>query len=214
MIEPLQGEGGIIAPTTEFIKGVRALCDQHNALLIFDEVQTGLGRLGDLYAYMGLDVKPDILTSAKGLGGGFPIGAMLTTTAIAKHLKIGTHGSTYGGNPLACAVSEAVLDTVNTEEVLNGVKAKAKIYVDGLTAINEKYHVFSEIRGKGLLIGSVLNEKYQGKAKEFLNAAMNEGLMVLVAGANVIRFAPSLVIPDEDIVIGLARFEKAVASLV
>jgi acetylornithine/N-succinyldiaminopimelate aminotransferase len=214
MIEPLQGEGGIIAPTTEFIKGVRALCDQHNALLIFDEVQTGLGRLGDLYAYMGLDVKPDILTSAKGLGGGFPIGAMLTTTAIAKHLKIGTHGSTYGGNPLACAVSEAVLDTVNTEEVLNGVKAKAKIYVDGLTAINEKYHVFSEIRGKGLLIGSVLNEKYQGKAKEFLNAAMNEGLMVLVAGANVIRFAPSLVIPDEDIVIGLARLEKAVASLV
>jgi acetylornithine/N-succinyldiaminopimelate aminotransferase len=214
MIEPLQGEGGIIAPTTEFIKGVRALCDEHNALLIFDEVQTGLGRLGDLYAYMGLDVKPDILTSAKGLGGGFPIGAMLTTTAIAKHLKIGTHGSTYGGNPLACAVSEAVLDTVNTEEVLNGVKAKAKIYVDGLTAINEKYHVFSEIRGKGLLIGSVLNEKYQGKAKEFLNAAMNEGLMVLVAGANVIRFAPSLVIPDEDIVMGLARFEKAVASLV
>jgi len=214
MIEPLQGEGGIIAPTTEFIKGVRALCDQHNALLIFDEVQTGLGRLGDLYAYMGLDVKPDILTSAKGLGGGFPIGAMLTTTAIAKHLKIGTHGSTYGGNPLACAVSEAVLDTVNTEEVLNGVKAKAKIYVDGLTAINEKYDVFSEIRGKGLLIGSVLNEKYQGKAKEFLNAAMNEGLMVLVAGANVIRFAPSLVIPDEDIVIGLERFEKAVASLV
>jgi acetylornithine/N-succinyldiaminopimelate aminotransferase len=139
---------------------------------------------------------------------------MLTTTAIAKHLKIGTHGSTYGGNPLACAVSEAVLDTVNTEEVLNGVKAKAKIYVDGLTAINEKYHVFSEIRGKGLLIGSVLTEKYQGKAKEFLNAAMNEGLMVLVAGANVIRFAPSLVIPDEDIVMGLARFEKAVASLV
>jgi acetylornithine/N-succinyldiaminopimelate aminotransferase len=214
MIEPLQGEGGIIAPTTEFIKGVRALCDEHNALLIFDEVQTGLGRLGDLYAYMGLDVKPDILTSAKGLGGGFPIGAMLTTTAIAKHLKIGTHGSTYGGNPLACAVSEAVLDTVNTEEVLNGVKAKAKIYVDGLTAINEKYHVFSEIRGKGLLIGSVLTEKYQGKAKEFLNAAMTEGLMVLVAGANVIRFAPSLVIPDEDIVMGLARFEKAVASLV
>jgi acetylornithine/N-succinyldiaminopimelate aminotransferase len=214
MIEPLQGEGGIIAPTTEFIKGVRDFCDEHNALLIFDEVQTGLGRLGDLYAYMGLDVKPDILTSAKGLGGGFPIGAMLTTTAIAKHLKIGTHGSTYGGNPLACAVSEAVLDTVNTEEVLNGVKAKAKIYVDGLTAINEKYHVFSEIRGKGLLIGSVLNEKYQGKAKEFLNAAMNEGLMVLVAGANVIRFAPSLVIPDEDIVMGLARFEKAVASLV
>jgi len=213
MIEPLQGEGGIVSPTTEFIKGVRALCDQHNALLIFDEVQTGVGRLGELYAYMDLAVTPDILTTAKGLGGGFPIGAMLTTTEIAQHLKIGTHGSTYGGNPLACAVAEAVLDTVNTPEVLAGVKAKAKIYVDGLNAINAKYNVFSEIRGKGLLIGAVLNDKYQGQAKAFLNAAMEEGLMVLVAGASIIRFAPSLIIPDEDITLGLTRFEKAVASL-
>ncbi|HCM46735.1 MAG TPA: aspartate aminotransferase family protein, partial [Colwellia sp.] len=214
MIEPLQGEGGVVAPTDEFIKGVSALCNQHNALLIFDEVQTGIGRLGDLYAYMDLGVTPDILTSAKGLGGGFPIGAMLTTTEIAKHLKIGTHGSTYGGNPLACAVSEAVLDTVNSPEVLAGIKSKAKIYVAGLNAINAKYNIFSEIRGKGLLIGAVLNENYQGKAKVFLNAAMDEGLMVLVAGASIIRFAPSLVIPDEDITLGLARFEKAIASLV
>ena len=214
MIEPLQGEGGIISPTDEFIKGVRALCDKHNALLIFDEVQTGVGRLGELYAYMDLGVTPDILTTAKGLGGGFPIGAMLTTTDIAKHLKIGTHGSTYGGNPLACAVAEAVLDTVNTPEVFAGIKAKAKLYVDGLNAINAKYDVFSEIRGKGLLIGAVLNDKHQGKAKDFLNAAMAEGLMVLVAGANIVRFAPSLVIPDEDISLGLARFEKAIASLV
>lgn len=214
MIEPLQGEGGIVSPTNEFIKGVRALCDEHNALLIFDEVQTGVGRLGELYAYMGLGVTPDILTSAKGLGGGFPIGAMLTTTEIAKHLKIGTHGSTYGGNPLACAVAEAVLDTVNTTEVIDGVKAKAKIYVDGLNAINAKFDVFSEIRGKGLLIGAVLNDKYEGQAKAFLNAAMEEGVMVLVAGASIIRFAPSLVIPDEDIMLGLARFEKAIASLV
>ena len=214
MIEPLQGEGGVISADLEFIKGVRELCNQHNALLIFDEVQTGFGRLGDLYAYMGLDVTPDILTSAKGLGGGFPIGAMLTSTDIAKHLKIGTHGSTYGGNPLACAVAEAVLDTLNTKEVLDGIKHKAKVYVDGLNAINTKYNIFSEIRGKGLLIGAELNEKYQGKAKEFLTAAMAEGLFVLVAGANVIRFAPSLVIPDEDIKLGLERFEKAIASVV
>ena len=213
MIEPLQGEGGIVSPTDEFIKGVRALCDQHNALLIFDEVQTGVGRLGELYAYMDLGITPDILTSAKGLGGGFPIGAMLTTTEIAKHLKIGTHGSTYGGNPLACAVSEAVLDIVNTTEVLAGIKAKAKIYVDGLNAINAKYNVFSEIRGKGLLIGAVLNENYQGQAKAFLDAAMEEGVMVLVAGASIIRFAPSLIIPDEDITLGLERFEKAIARL-
>ncbi|MEY8252821.1 MAG: aspartate aminotransferase family protein [Colwellia sp.] len=213
MIEPLQGEGGIVSPTDEFIKGVRALCDQHNALLIFDEVQTGVGRLGELYAYMDLGITPDILTSAKGLGGGFPIGAMLTTTEIAKHLKIGTHGSTYGGNPLACAGSEAVLDIVNTTEVLAGIKAKAKIYVDGLNAINAKYNVFSEIRGKGLLIGAVLNENYQGQAKAFLDAAMEEGVMVLVAGASIIRFAPSLIIPDEDITLGLERFEKAIARL-
>lgn len=214
MIEPLQGEGGIVSPTDEFIKGVRELCNQHNALLIFDEVQTGAGRLGSLYAYMDLGVTPDILTSAKGLGGGFPIGAMLTTTEIAKHLKVGTHGSTYGGNPLACAVSEAVLDVINTPEVLNGVKAKAQLFVDGLQAINAKHNVFKEIRGKGLLIGAVLNDNYQGKAKDFLNAAMAEGVMTLVAGASIVRFAPSLVIPDEDIKEGLARFEKAIAKIV
>jgi len=213
MVEPLQGEGGIVSPTPEFIQGLRDLCNEHNALLIFDEVQTGAGRLGPLYAYMDLDVTPDILTSAKGLGGGIPIGAMLTTAEIAKHLAIGTHGSTYGGNPLACAVSEAVIDVITTPEVQAGVKAKAKLYVDGLNAINAKYSVFTEIRGKGLLVGAVLNERYQGKAKDFLMAAMSEGVMTLVAGANIIRFAPSLVIPDEDIAEGLVRFEKAVAKL-
>jgi acetylornithine/N-succinyldiaminopimelate aminotransferase len=213
VMEPLQGEGGVVSPTDEFAKGVRELCNQHNALLIFDEVQTGVGRLGELYAYMGLGVTPDILTTAKALGGGFPIGAMITTNDIAQHLKVGTHGSTYGGNPLACAVAEAAFDTVNTVEVLDGVKAKAKLYVTGLNAINAKYHMFSEIRGKGLLIGAVLTEAYQGRAKELLNAALEEGLMTLIAGANIMRFAPSLVIPDEDIVEGLARFEKAVAKL-
>jgi acetylornithine/N-succinyldiaminopimelate aminotransferase len=214
VMEPLQGEGGIVSPTEEFVKGVRELCNEHNALLVFDEVQTGVGRLGALYAYMDLGVTPDILTTAKALGGGFPIGAMITTTDIAKHLKVGTHGSTYGGNPLACAVGEAAFDTVNTPEVLNGVKAKAELYKAGLLAINEKYNVFTEIRGKGLLIGAVLTEKYQGQAKAFLMAAMAEGVMVLVAGANIVRFAPSLVIPDEDIKEGLARFEKAVAKMV
>ena len=213
MIEPLQGEGGIISPTDDFIKGVRQLCDQHNALLIFDEVQTGVGRLGSLYAYMELGVVPDILTSAKGLGGGFPIGAMLTTTNIAQHFKVGTHGSTYGGNPLACAVSEAVIDLINTPEVLDGVSLKSKIFIDGLHAINAKFDVFKEVRGKGLLIGAVLNDKYQDTAKDFLVAAMNEGVMLLVAGANVVRFAPSLVIPDKDIIEGLTRFEQAIAKI-
>ncbi|ALM92114.1 MULTISPECIES: aspartate aminotransferase family protein [Alteromonas] len=214
MMEPLQGEGGIISPDVEFIKGVRELCDKHNALLIFDEVQSGVGRTGHLYAYMGLGVTPDILTTAKSLGGGFPIGAMLTTTAIAAHLKAGTHGSTYGGNPLACAVAEKAFDIVNQPEVLEGVLHKEALYRELLTVINDKYDVFSEVRGQGMLLGCALNEKYQGRARDFMMAATKEHLMCLIAGANVIRFAPSLVIPDEDIKEGLARFERAVAAVV
>ena len=214
MMEPLQGEGGIIPPDVDFVKGVRELCDKHNALLIFDEVQSGVGRTGHLYAYMGLGVTPDILTTAKSLGGGFPIGAMLTTADIAAHLKPGTHGSTYGGNPLACAVAEKALDIVNQPEVLEGVLKKEALFRELLGAINEKYNVFEEVRGQGMLLGCALNEKYQGRARDFMMAATKENLMCLVAGMNVIRFAPSLVIPDEDIKEGLARFERAVAAVV
>lgn len=213
MLEPLQGEGGIIDASPEFLAAVRALADKHNALVIFDEVQTGVGRLGALYAYMLTDVVPDILTTAKALGGGFPIAAMLTTTEIAEHLKIGTHGSTYGGNPLACAIGNAVLDVVNTPEVLDGVKRREQLLRDGLNKINDKYQVFAEIRGKGLLMGAVLNEQYQGRAKDFLVAGISQGLMSLIAGANVIRFTPSLVIPEADIAEGLVRFERAVAQV-
>lgn len=214
MMEPIQGEGGIIPATQEFAQTVRELCDKHNALLIFDEVQTGVGRTGHLYAYQGLGVTPDILSTAKALGGGFPIGAMLTTSEIASYLKVGTHGSTYGGNPLACAVAEAAFDTVNTTEVLNGVKEKSLQFKAGLDAINAKYNVFSEIRGEGLLLGAVLNKDYEGRARDFLVASGNHKLMTLVAGLNVIRFTPSLVIPKEDIEAGLAAFEKAVADVV
>ncbi|MCL1076808.1 aspartate aminotransferase family protein [Parashewanella spongiae] len=214
MLEPIQGEGGIIDADPEFLAAVRRLADKHNALVVFDEVQTGVGRTGELYAYMHTEIVPDVLTTAKALGGGFPIAAMLTTTDIAKHLKIGTHGSTYGGNPLACAVGNAVLDVVNTEETLQGVKRREQMLRDGLAAINDKYQVFSEIRGKGLLIGGVLNEKYQGRSRDFLVASVAEGLMSLIAGANVVRFTPSLVIPEADIIEGLERFERAVAKVV
>ncbi|CUA85494.1 transaminase, acetylornithine/succinylornithine family/succinylornithine transaminase family [Pseudidiomarina woesei] len=214
MMEPLQGEGGVISPDVEFVKGVRALCDKYNALLIFDEVQTGFGRTGSLYAYQQLGVNPDILSTAKALGGGFPIGAMLTTTDIAQHLKPGTHGSTYGGNPLACAVAEAVFDVVNTDDVLTGVQKREQLFKAKLTEINEKYDIFKDIRGKGLLIGAELNDKFDGKARDFLNAAAEEGTMVLVAGPSVIRFTPSLIIPEQDIAEGLQRFERAVAKLV
>ena len=214
MLEPLQGEGGIINATPEFLAKVRELADKHNALVVFDEVQTGVGRTGELYAYMGTDIVPDILTTAKALGGGFPIAAMLTTDKIAAHLKVGTHGSTYGGNPLACAVSNAVFDLVNTPEVLQGVKRREQLLRDGLEKINAKYQVFSEVRGKGLLLGAVLNEQYQGRSREFLLASVDNGLMTLMAGANVVRFTPSLIIPESDIAEGLARFEKAVAKVV
>ncbi|WP_338593085.1 aspartate aminotransferase family protein [Shewanella khirikhana] len=214
VLEPLQGEGGIINPTPEFIKGVRELCDQHNALLVFDEVQTGVGRTGELYAYMGLGVTPDVLTTAKALGGGFPIAAMLTTTELAKHLVVGTHGSTYGGNPLACAVGLAAFNTVNTPEVLDGVKGREQLFRDGLNAINDKYQVFTEVRGKGLLLGAALNADYAGKARDFMLAAAEEGVLLLMAGQNVVRFAPSLIIPEADVREGLARFDAAIAKLV
>ncbi|MEH0760350.1 aspartate aminotransferase family protein [Vibrio sp. 16] len=213
MMEPLQGEGGIISPTDEFVQTVRELCDKHNALLIFDEVQTGNGRTGHFYAYQGLGVTPDILSTAKSLGGGFPIGAMLTTTELSKHLKVGTHGSTYGGNPLACAVAEAVVDVVSNPETLSGVAEREALFRDGLAKLNDKYQVFAEVRGKGLLLGAALNDEWQGRARDVLVAAGKEGLMVLVAGANVVRFTPSLVISKEEIEEGLARLDKALASL-
>jgi acetylornithine/N-succinyldiaminopimelate aminotransferase len=213
MVEPMQGEGGVVPATNDFIQGVRELCDANNALLIFDEVQTGVGRTGELYAYMAYGVTPDILTTAKALGGGFPIGAMLTTTEIAKHLVVGTHGSTYGGNPLGCAVALAAVNTVNTPEVLQGVTDKAELFKQELHRINAKYHVFSEVRGMGLLLGAVLNADYAGKARDIMLAGTKHGVMTLMAGMNVVRFAPSLVIPDADIIEGMARFELAIAQL-
>lgn len=214
VMEPIAAEGGIINSTKEFAKGVRQLCDQNDALLVFDEVQTGVGRTGDLYAYMGLDVVPDILTSAKALGGGFPIGAMLTTSKIANSMGIGSHGSTYGGNPLACAVANKVIEIMTRPETLAAVASKRALIVDRLNAINEKNDIFSEIRGKGLLIGAALNEPWHGKAKVFLNAAIDEGVMVLVAGLNVIRIAPSLIMPDAEIILAMEKFSAAVDKVV
>ncbi|PIB15825.1 aspartate aminotransferase family protein [Vibrio rotiferianus] len=214
MMEPLQGEGGIIPPTPEFAQAVRELCDKHNALLIFDEVQTGNGRTGHFYAYKGLGITPDILSTAKSLGGGFPIGAMLTTAKLAEHMKVGTHGSTYGGNPLACAVAEAVVEEVTKPEVLAGVLEREAMFREGLDKINAKYNIFSEVRGKGLLLGAALNEEWQGRARDVLVAAGKQGLMVLVAGANVVRFTPSLVITQQEIEEGLAKLDKAIATLV
>ncbi|MBN2988457.1 aspartate aminotransferase family protein [Pseudomonas sp. MAFF 301380] len=213
VLEPIQGEGGVLPAELAYLQGARELCDANDALLVFDEVQTGMGRSGHLFAYQHYGVTPDILTSAKSLGGGFPIAAMLTTEVLAKHLVVGTHGTTYGGNPLACAVAEAVIDVINTPEVLAGVKAKHEQFKARLEQIGKQYGIFTEVRGMGLLIGCVLSDAFKGKAKDVFNAAEKENLMILQAGPDVVRFAPSLVVEDADIKEGLDRFERAVKTL-
>ncbi|EFE09180.1 succinylornithine/acetylornithine transaminase [Citrobacter youngae] len=209
IVEPVQGEGGVVPATNAFLQGLRELCDRHNALLIFDEVQTGVGRTGELYAYMHYGVTPDLLTTAKALGGGFPIGALLATEDCASVMTVGTHGTTYGGNPLASAVAGKLLDIVNTPDVLNGVKQRHDWFVERINAINERFGLFSEIRGLGLLIGCVLNTDFAGKAKLISQEAANAGVMVLIAGANVVRFAPALNVSEEEVATGLDRFALA-----
>lgn len=213
VMEPIQGEGGIIAADPLFARGVRELCDKHNALLVFDEIQTGMGRTGNLFAYMGLGVTPDVLTSAKALGGGFPIGAMLTTDKASKSLGFGTHGSTYGGNPLACAVAETALKIIDTPEVLAGVRQRHALFVAELQKINDKYHVFVDIRGQGLLIGAELVEALHGQGPTILAAAREEGLMLLVAGPKVLRLTPSLIITETNILDGMQRLDRAIAKV-
>lgn len=213
VLEPIQGEGGVLPADQAYLEGVRQLCDQHGALLIFDEVQTGIGRTGELFAYMHYGVVPDILTSAKSLGGGFPISAMLTTEKVAKHFGVGVHGTTYGGNPLACAVGEAVLSIVNTPEVLAGVAARSARFTCELNRLGEKYGLFTGVRGKGLLLGAVLCDAWKGRAGEIVAAAQQQDLMILVAGPDVLRFAPSLLISDADIDEGMARLDRALAAL-
>ncbi|WP_158782889.1 bifunctional succinylornithine transaminase/acetylornithine transaminase [Pantoea sp. BAV 3049] len=214
IVEPIQGEGGVVPAEPAFLRGLRELCDKHQAVLIFDEVQSGVGRTGSLYAYMHYGVTPDVLTTAKALGGGFPIAAMLTTEKLAGVLNIGTHGTTYGGNPLAGAVGGKVMELINRPEVMAGVALRHQWFVDGLNDINQRLHLFSEIRGLGLLIGCVLNEDYSGKAKLINQAAAREGLMVLIAGASVVRFAPSLIISEQEVKEGLARFETACRAVI
>jgi acetylornithine/N-succinyldiaminopimelate aminotransferase len=209
ILEPMQGEGGMTPGTPEFLHAARRLCTAHDALLILDEIQSGMGRTGALFSYMQKGIVPDILTSAKGIGGGFPIGALLTTDKVASAFTVGVHGTTYGGNPLACAVAGAVLDIVNTTEVLDGVKARHALFMEGLKAINARRKVFSDLRGEGVWLGCELDTPWKGKAMDVVREAGSAGLMVLVAGPDVVRIAPSLVISLDEILEGLARLETA-----
>jgi len=209
LLEPMQGEGGMTPGTPAFLQAARRLCTAHGALLVLDEIQSGMGRTGALFSYMQKGIVPDILTSAKGLGGGFPIGALLTTNDVASVFGVGVHGTTFGGNPLACAVAGAAFDVINTTEVLDGVRARHALFMEGLRAINGRRQVFADIRGEGVWLGCELDAPWKGKSMDVVRAAGEAGLMVLVAGPDVVRIAPSLVISLDEILEGLARLEKA-----
>lgn len=214
MMEPLQGEGGVRPADPAFVQRARDLCDQHQALLIFDEVQTGVMRSGDLYAYMGLGIEPDILTSAKGLGGGIPIAATLTRATIAAAFSVGVHGSTFGGNPLACAVANKLLELVDTPQMKQQVESMALKMRAALDSLNSEFSVFAEIRGQGLLLGCELSEPYQGRARALLDLMMDQGVLALVAGDSVLRIVPPLVITEADMHEGIARMTEAVKAFV
>ena len=200
VVEPVQGEGGILPADPAYLKALRQLCDEKNALLIFDEIQCGMGRTGTLFAYMDYGVVPDIMTSAKALGNGFPIAAMLTTTEIAKSFSVGAHGTTYGGNPLAAAVACKVLEIINKPAFLARVVEAGQKLRESLERIAADYpDVFAGVRGKGLMLGMVMSEKYQGRAGEITQAAQQQGLLLLLAGYDVIRFVPALIVSDEHI---------------
>ena len=200
VVEPVQGEGGVLPASPEYLRVLRELCDATGALLIFDEVQCGMGRTGELFAYMGYGVTPDILTSAKALGNGYPVGAMLTTNAVASAFSVGAHGTTYGGNPLAASIALNVLETINTSAFLARVRQASEALTHALQSIIRDYpQVFSEVRGRGLMLGMVLAEGYRGRAKDITQAAETQGLMILIAGMDVVRFLPALVISDAQI---------------
>lgn len=200
IVEPIQGEGGVIPGDIAFLKELRALCDKTGALLIFDEVQSGVGRTGALFDYMNVGVTPDILTSAKALGNGFPIGAMLTTNEIAQQFNVGAHGTTYGGNPLAATAALTVLDEMSKPGFFERVKeASARIFANLEKLAVDYPQLFGQVRGKGLLIGLPMANGYKGKAKDYTKTAEKLGLMLLVAGPDVVRLAPPLVVSDAQI---------------
>jgi acetylornithine/N-succinyldiaminopimelate aminotransferase len=212
MMEPIQGEGGVIPATHEFVMHARKLCNKHKALLIFDEIQTGIMRTGNLYAYMGLGVVPDILTSAKGLGGGIPIAATLASKEVAKAFSVGVHGSTFGGNPLACAVGNKVLELVTAPKMKLHIHSIAKQLRSALESLNNEFGVFSDIRGEGLLLGCELSPEYAGGARHLLDQLMNQGVLALVAGDNVLRLAPPLVLTEQNLHTGIERMTSAVKA--
>ncbi len=210
LIEPIQGEGGLRAVEPSFLQKLRALCDEHGMLLIYDEVQCGIGRTGRLFAHEWSGVTPDIMAIAKGIGGGFPMGACLSTAEAAVGMTAGTHGTTFGGNPLAMAVGNAVLDVVLGEGFLEEVSRKALLLKQGLASIIDEYPgVFEEVRGAGLMLGL----KCRVPNTDVVAAMRAENMLAVPAGDNVVRLLPPLTLTDEDIRDGVERIANAASSL-
>jgi len=213
MMEALQGEGGIKPGNPEFFKKARELCDKHGALLMCDEVQVGMGRTGTLWGYENLDIEPDVFTSAKALGGGVPIGAMMARGAAADVFGPGDHASTYGGNPLACAAGVAVAKYFSDHDILSNVRARGEQISKGLEVIAKKYPtVLGDIRGWGLIKGIEAISDDIPPAK-IVQAAMDQGLLLVGAGANVVRFVPPLIVTEAEVKEALEKFDKAVQSV-
>jgi acetylornithine/N-succinyldiaminopimelate aminotransferase len=210
LVEPIQGEGGIRALPDACLKGLRDLCDTHGILLILDEVQCGMGRTGQLFAHDWAGITPDIMMVAKGIGGGFPLGAVLATADAASGMTAGTHGSTYGGNPLACAVGAKVMEIVGDDAFLAEVNRKASLMrqkLEGLVAAHPD--VFEGVRGAGLMLGL----KCKASNLDVVNAGYGQGVLTVPAADNVVRLLPALNIADEDIAQAVTRLDAAAAQL-
>jgi len=210
LIEPVQGEGGIRSASPEFLRALRGLCDEHGLLLIFDEVQCGVGRTGKLFAYEWPGIAPDIMAVAKGIGGGFPLGACLATAEAASGMIAGTHGTTYGGNPLAMAIGNAVLDVVLEEGFLQHVGDVALVFRQGLASLKDRFpDIIEDVRGEGLMLGI----KARVPSGELLMAMRDQHILGVLAGDNVIRLLPPLTTTAEEAREGLARIERAAGKL-
>jgi acetylornithine/N-succinyldiaminopimelate aminotransferase len=211
MIEPIQGEGGIIEANYEYIKALRKICDEKGILLIFDEVQTGIGRTGKLFAYEHYGVEPDIFTLAKGLGGGIPIGAVVARESVAQAMEPGDHGTTFGGNPLACSAALAVLMEVTKASFLEKVNDTAGFFMGQLLKLKDKFPFVKDVRGKGLMLGMELDERVSGR--EVVLSLLEKGFVVNCAGHNTLRFVPPLIIQKEDIQKLIKALEDELADI-
>jgi acetylornithine/N-succinyldiaminopimelate aminotransferase len=210
LVEPIMGEGGVRVVAPPFLRALRELCDQHGLLLVFDEVQTGMGRTGELFAYQRAGVVPDIMALAKALGGGFPVGACLATEEAAKGMTAGTHGSTFGGNPLAMSAANATLDVMLAPGFFERVQRTALVFKQRLAEIKDRYPaIIAEVRGEGLLIGL----RALIPAGELVNAIRAEKMITVSSGDNVVRLLPPLIISEDEIAEGIARLDRACASL-